>query len=56
MVTSTAITASRVPLAGGAAVRWGSSGIWWIISITAAGRGIAMAALWRRGGWKHKSV
>jgi putative MATE family efflux protein len=56
MVTSTAITASRVPLAGWAAVRWGSSGIWWIISITAAGRGIAMAALWRRGGWKHKSV
>ncbi|HEY4218866.1 MAG TPA: MATE family efflux transporter [Gemmatimonadaceae bacterium] len=56
MLTSTAITASRVPLAGWAAMRWGSSGIWWVISITAAGRGIAMAALWRKGGWKHKSV
>ncbi|HEY4218860.1 MAG TPA: MATE family efflux transporter [Gemmatimonadaceae bacterium] len=27
MLTSTAITASRVPLAGWAAMRWGSSGI-----------------------------
>src|SRR5262249_4529285 len=28
MITSTAITASRIPLAGWAADRWGSSGIW----------------------------
>jgi putative MATE family efflux protein len=56
MLSSTAITASRVPLAGWAALRWGSSGIWWVISLTAAGRGITMLALWRRGGWKHRSV
>ena len=56
MVTSTALTAVRVPLAGWAATRWGSAGIWWVISLTAIGRGVAMAALWRRGGWKHRSV
>lgn len=56
MVTSTVLTAARVPLAGWAATRWGSAGIWWVISLTAMGRGVAMAALWRRGGWKHRSV
>jgi Na+-driven multidrug efflux pump len=55
-LTSTALTAARVPLAGWAANRWGSAGIWWVISLTAIGRGVAMAGLWRRGGWKHRSV
>ncbi|MDB4878018.1 MAG: efflux family protein [Gemmatimonadetes bacterium] len=56
MLTSTALTAARIPLAGWAANRWGSAGIWWVISLTAMGRGLAMAALWRRGGWKRRSV
>ncbi|HTJ20832.1 MAG TPA: MATE family efflux transporter [Gemmatimonadaceae bacterium] len=56
MITSTALTASRIPLAGWAADRWGSAGIWWVISLTAIGRGIAMAALWRKGGWKRRSI
>jgi MATE family, multidrug efflux pump len=56
MIASTALTTSRIPLAAWAAVRWGSAGIWWTISITAVGRALAMIALWRRGGWKHKSV
>ena len=56
MLTSTALTASRIPLAAWAAGRWGSAGIWWVISLTAMGRGVAMAALWRRGGWKRRSV
>jgi len=56
MLSSTAITASRVPLAGWSATRWGSIGIWWTISLTALARALAMVALWRRGGWKHKSV
>ncbi len=56
MLTSTALTASRIPLAAWAAMRWGSAGIWWVISLTAVGRGVAMAALWRSGGWKTKSV
>jgi Na+-driven multidrug efflux pump len=56
MLASTALTASRIPLAGWAANRWGSAGIWWVISMTAMGRGIAMAALWRAGRWKRRSV
>jgi putative MATE family efflux protein len=56
MLASTALTASRIPLAAWAADRWGSAGIWWIISITAAARGLAMAALWRAGRWKRRSL
>jgi putative MATE family efflux protein len=56
MVTSTAITVSRIPLAAWAAGRWGSLGIWWVISLTAIARALAIVWLWRAGGWKHKSV
>jgi putative MATE family efflux protein len=56
MLSSTALTASRIPLAGWAADRWGSAGIWWVISLTAMGRGVAMAGLWRHGRWKRRSI
>ncbi|HEY9225072.1 MAG TPA: MATE family efflux transporter [Gemmatimonadaceae bacterium] len=56
MLSSTAITASRIPLAAWAATTWGSVGIWWVISLTAMGRGIAMVLLWRWGRWKRRSV
>jgi Na+-driven multidrug efflux pump len=56
MLTSTALTASRIPLAGWAANRWGSAGIWWVISLTAIGRGVGMASLWRAGRWKRKAI
>ena len=56
MLASTALTASRVPLAAWAANRWGSAGIWWVISFTAIGRGVAMVVLWHRGGWKGRRV
>jgi putative MATE family efflux protein len=56
MVASTSITALRVPLVAAAAARWGSTGIWWTISITAIGRAVAMVALWRLGRWKRKSI
>jgi putative MATE family efflux protein len=56
MLTSTLLTVLRIPLAAWAASRWGTAGIWWTISLTAFGRGIAMAALWRWGRWKRRSV
>jgi putative MATE family efflux protein len=56
MITSTTITATRIPLAILAVSRWGTRGLWWTISLTAVGRGIAMMALWRAGGWKRRSV
>ena len=56
MVTSTSITALRIPLALLSVARWGTSGLWWTISLTAVGRAVAMMALWRAGGWKRRSV
>ena len=56
MITSTAITAARVPLAAWAATQWGTSGIWWVISLTAIARAIAMMALWGSGGWRRARV
>jgi putative MATE family efflux protein len=55
MLTSTALTALRIPLAVWAASRWGIDGIWWVICLTATARGIAMMVLWRLGRWKRKS-
>ena len=56
MVTSTSITALRIPLALLSVARWGTSGLWWTISLTAIGRAVAMMALWRWGRWKRRSV
>ena len=56
MLSSTALTALRIPLASWAAMRWGSIGIWWVISLTAIGRAVAMASLWRAGWWRRKAV
>ncbi len=56
MVASTLFSAARIPLTAWAAMRWGTAGIWWVISLTAAGRGIAMMVLWWLGRWKRVSV
>jgi putative MATE family efflux protein len=56
MVASTALTASRIPLAAWAAARWGIAGVWWVIALTAVGRGLVMVLLWRDGRWKRKSL
>jgi Na+-driven multidrug efflux pump len=56
MLSSTTLTALRIPLAAWAATRWGTSGIWWVISLTAAARGFAMMIIWRSRRWTRKSV
>jgi putative MATE family efflux protein len=56
MLTSSTITLARIPLAVWAAAEWGSSGIWWVISVTAIARALGMIALWRAGRWKRKSL
>ncbi|HJU65242.1 MAG TPA: MATE family efflux transporter [Gemmatimonadaceae bacterium] len=56
MLTSTTLTALRIPLAAWAAARWGTAGIWWTISLTAAARGLAMVVIWRSGVWKRRAV
>jgi putative MATE family efflux protein len=55
MLTSTVITASRIPLAAWAATQYGSAGLWWTISLTALGRAVAMMLIWRSGRWKGSS-
>ena len=56
MVTSTAITALRIPVAAWAAGRYGSSGLWWTIALTAMARAIGMMLIWRAGKWKRTSI
>ncbi len=56
MITSTVITLARVPLAAWAALQWGTTGIWWVISLTAIARALAMMALWASGGWRRSVV
>jgi putative MATE family efflux protein len=56
MIVSSAFTSARVPLVPLAASRWGSTGIWWTISLTAIGRAFGMIGLWRWGRWKRKSL
>ena len=56
MLTSTVITASRVPIAAWAAMHYGSKGLWWTISLTALVRAVAMALIWRSGRWKRSSI
>ena len=56
MLTSTALTLSRIPIAVWAALHWGTDGIWWTISLTALARGLAMMAIWRWGPWRRRSV
>jgi Na+-driven multidrug efflux pump len=55
MVTSTVLTMARIPLATWSA-RFGVVGLWWTIAATAAGRGMAMMALWGAGRWKRTRV
>ena len=56
MLTSTAITASRIPLAMWATARWGIVGLWWTICITALLRAVAMTTIWRAGRWKRSLI
>jgi Na+-driven multidrug efflux pump len=56
MLTSTALTASRVPIGAWAAARFGPAGLWWTISLTASARGLVMIGLWKAGWWKRRRV
>jgi Na+-driven multidrug efflux pump len=56
MLTSTVITASRIPLAIMATARWGIVGLWWTICITALMRAAGMMAIWRAGRWKRSLI
>jgi Na+-driven multidrug efflux pump len=56
MLWSGSMTAARIPLAAWLAALFGVVGIWWAISLTAMGRGIAMFLIWRGGRWQRAHV
>lgn len=56
MLASTAITVMRIPLAAWSAARWGTSGLWWTLALTAAARGVAMSVLWASGRWRKSAL
>lgn len=56
MLTSTAITALRLPVGAWAAAQWGTTGLWWTLALTAAARGAVMAVLWAWGRWRGAQV
>lgn len=56
MVLSTSITALRLPVGAWAATHWGTTGLWWTISVTAAARGVLMVLLWASGRWRGARV
>lgn len=56
MLGSTAITALRIPVGAWAAAQYGTTGLWWTLALTAAARGILMAALWKSGRWRRVAV
>jgi putative MATE family efflux protein len=56
MLWSGSLTAARIPLGAWLSGLLGVAGVWWAISVTAIGRGLAMAALWRGGRWQHARV
>jgi putative MATE family efflux protein len=56
MLWSTCLTAARIPLGAWFAGAFGLAGVWWAISLTAMGRGIAMALLWRSERWREARV
>lgn len=56
MLWSGSMTAARIPLGAWLAGVFGVVGIWWTISLTAVGRGLVMAGLWRSEGWERTHV
>jgi Na+-driven multidrug efflux pump len=56
MVASTVITLLRLPVGAWAAARWGVTGVWVTLAVTAAARGLLMMGLWAWGRWRRSAV
>lgn len=56
MFAGIGLTTLRLPLAWWLSGPLGLAGIWWAISSTSIARGLAMAAIWRRGTWRRRGV
>jgi Na+-driven multidrug efflux pump len=56
MTAVVALNALRVPLAPLAAAEWGLAGVWWLLSVTAIARALALVAFWRWSRWAQSRV
>lgn len=56
MTAVVALNALRIPLAPLAATEWGLAGVWWLLSITAIARALALVAFWRWSRWAQSRV
>ncbi len=58
MLVSVPVTLLRIPLAIflSQTMNWGSSGIWWAISITTAIKGMIISLWFKSGTWKKKTI
>ncbi len=55
-IASATLTVVRLPLAAWLRGPLGLNGIWWTVSGTGVGRGVAVAWIWRRGRWQEREV
>jgi putative MATE family efflux protein len=55
-ITSTTLTAMRIPLAAWWSRAFGLIGIWIALSVTAIARGVAMILFWNKGHWRSVPV
>ena len=53
MTAVVSLNALRIPLAPLTAAEWGLAGVWWLLSVTAIARALALVAFWR---WSHWSA
>ena len=58
MLVMVPISLARIPLAYYLAFNldWGVSGVWWTLTFTSLVKGIILAMIFKRGGWKKKEV
>ena len=56
MTAVVALNALRIPLAPIVATEWGLAGVWWLLSVTAMARALALVAFWRWSRWSQSRV
>jgi putative MATE family efflux protein len=56
MAAVVSLNALRIPLAPLVAMEWGLAGVWWLLSVTAMARAVALTAFWRWGRWAETRV
>ncbi|HEU4828084.1 MAG TPA: MATE family efflux transporter, partial [Gemmatimonadales bacterium] len=56
MTAVVTLNALRIPLAPVVATEWGLAGVWWLLSVTAMARSLALVSFWRWSRWTDSRV